>query len=133
MDPQQWLLLEVAYEAREDAGAPLDRIAVTECGRSGWGETVLGVELARYLVRLDEAVRFIAHVNMVPVLASGPWHCEFVGDGPGPWLSTLLSAHIARHRAKSVVPVGLRRRHASLERLGVDPANLLSLACRWSR
>ena len=95
-------------------------------GRSGWGETILGVELARNLVRLGEAVRFIAHVSMVPVLAGGPWDCEFVGDGPGPWLSTLLSAHIARHRTESVVLVDFAVATRSLERLGVDPANLFS-------
>ncbi|MBW0088617.1 hypothetical protein I4I73_05550 [Pseudonocardia sp. KRD-184] len=95
-------------------------------GRSGWGETILGVELARDLVRLGEAVRFVAHVSMAPVLAGGPWDCEFVGDGPGPRLSTRLSAHIARHRAQSVVLVDFAVATRSLERLGVDPADLLS-------
>jgi acyl transferase domain-containing protein len=103
MDPQQRLMLEVAVEALEDAGQPIDQLAGTQTG------VFIGVSSDDYgLLQLADPSRIDAHTATGVIRSIVANRLSFTFDLRGPSLSvdtacssSLVAVHLAARSLRS--------------------------------
>ena len=93
--------------------------------RSGWGETSLGVEVARQVCNAGDTVSFIAHSGSVPALSGTGYEVREVSEETGPLINLLFEDCLAHDNFASIILSDFLTTNYTLQAFGVDPTFLL--------
>jgi hypothetical protein len=93
--------------------------------RKGWGETSLGVEVARQVREAGGEVAFMAHSGGIPALAGTGFAVQEIPDHMVPLFEMLLDARLAEQRFDSMILCDYMTTNYTLSQSGADPTRLL--------
>jgi len=93
--------------------------------RKGWGETTLGLEVARQLRAAGDEVVFLAHSGGLGALAGAGFEVEEVPDYAIPLLGPLLENYLASRRLASLTLCDFLTTNYTMTRAGLKAEALL--------
>jgi thioester reductase-like protein len=131
MDPQHRLMLEVSWEALEDAGLPLERIAGAPLGASGVTGVFVGVSSHEYaLVHTLESIGTHSSTGQAGCMAANRISYAFDLVGPSVAVDTACSSALT---AVHLACVSLRNGESSVALAGgvnifIDPTTFVSFS-----
>jgi hypothetical protein len=104
-----------------------ERYLIVALSNKGYGETLLGVRLARELQASGASVEFLIHEAAAPLLADTTFGQTPVPESAGPIFPLLLMARLRALQPRTVLLSDYSTTAIFLERHGVDPALLGAL------
>jgi hypothetical protein len=94
--------------------------------RKGWGETSLGLQVARQVRSAGDEVSFLAHSGSMAALSGAGFDVEEVPDHLGPLVELVIGEKIRNDAITSLVLCDFVTTNYMLDRCGVEPKRLLS-------
>ena len=92
--------------------------------RSGWGETSLGVQVARQVIDAGDSVSFIAHTKSMPALAEACCEIAEVSDATVRYIGLLFESSLLSRKFSSIVLCDFLTTNYTLNYFGLDPARI---------
>jgi len=94
--------------------------------RTGWGETMLGLHVARKVREMGDDVTFLVHSGGVPALAGSGFLLREVPDHVGSLVPLILDGLVAEEAPSSIILCDFLTTNYTLMRFGVNPEHILS-------